>query len=174
MKEYALELQKADPAKLEAEAEKLYAELSDKYLPDMKPASVALLCQQLYYTNDSEMLLRVLYTRSKRDDVRGVACLVLAQVLSRNTGADRDAKAAEEMRQESEKLFEEAAEKYPNVLTAFDGTVGMKAKNELFDLRYLSVGKAAPEIKGTDQDGKQFNLSDYKGKVVLLDFWSEF
>ena len=173
-KDYALELQKADPAKLEAEAEKLYAELSDKYLPDMKPASVALLCQQLYYTNDSEMLLRVLYTRSKRDDVRGVACLVLAQVLSRNTGADRDAKAAEEMRQESEKLFEEAAEKYPNVLTAFDGTVGMKAKNELFDLRYLSVGKAAPEIKGTDQDGKQFNLSDYKGKVVLLDFWSEF
>jgi hypothetical protein len=173
-KDYVLELQKADPAKLEAEAEKLYAELTDKYLPDMKPASVALLCQQLYYTNDSEMLLRVLYTRGKRDDVRGVACLVLAQVLSRNTGAASDAKAAEKMRQESEKLFEEAAEKYPDVMTAFDGTVGMKAKNELFDLRYLSVGKAAPEVKGTDQDGKHFNLSDYKGKVVLLDFWSEF
>jgi cytochrome oxidase Cu insertion factor (SCO1/SenC/PrrC family) len=24
-----------------------------------------------------------------------------------------------------------------------------------------------------DQDGKKFKLSDYKGKVVLLDFWSQ-
>jgi hypothetical protein len=26
----------------------------------------------------------------------------------------------------------------------------------------------------TSQDGKLFQLSDYTGKVVLLDFWSEF
>ena len=175
-KDYALELQKADLAKLEAEAEKLYAELTEQYLPDMKPASVALLCQRLHYTTDSERLLRVLYTRGKRDEVRGVACLVLAQVLRRSADglATRDAKAAAKMHQESEKLFEEAIDKYADVKTAFDGTVGRKAKNELFDLRYLSVGKAAPEVKGTDQDGKPFKLSDYKGKVVLLDFWSEY
>src|SRR5205807_1703827 len=51
-KDYALELQKADLAKLEAEAEKRYAELTEQYLPNMKPASVALLCQRLHYTND--------------------------------------------------------------------------------------------------------------------------
>jgi hypothetical protein len=34
-----------------------------------------------------------------------------------------------------------------------------------------AVGKDAPEIKGLDLDGKSFKLSDYKGKVVLLDFW---
>jgi cytochrome oxidase Cu insertion factor (SCO1/SenC/PrrC family) len=33
------------------------------------------------------------------------------------------------------------------------------------------VGQPAPDIDGTDQDGKSFKLSDYKGKVVLLDFW---
>jgi predicted Zn finger-like uncharacterized protein len=33
------------------------------------------------------------------------------------------------------------------------------------------VGKPAPEITGEDIDGKKFNLSDYKGKVVVLDFW---
>jgi hypothetical protein len=170
------ELEKADLVKLEAEAEKLYAELTERYLPDVKPASVALLCQRLQYTQDSEKLLRVLYTRGKSDEVRGGACLVLAQVLGRSADqlAPRNAKAAEKMRQESEKLFEEATEKYANVKTAFDGTVGRKAKNELFDMRYLSVGKAAPEVTGTDQDGKHFKLSDYKGKVVLLDFWSEF
>jgi hypothetical protein len=33
------------------------------------------------------------------------------------------------------------------------------------------VGNRAPEIKGQDIDRKAFKLSDYKGKVVLLDFW---
>jgi hypothetical protein len=165
-RDYALELQKADLAKSEAEAEKLYAELVEKYLPDMKPPSVALLCQRLHYTADSERLLRALYARGKRHEVRGVACLVLAQVLR---GSADEAKC-----KESEKLFEEAAAKYADVETAFDGTVGRKAQSELFDLRYLPVGKAAPEIQGTDQDGTPFKLSDYKGKVVLLDFWSEF
>jgi hypothetical protein len=165
-KAYVEELQKADLAMLEAEAEKLYVEMTENYLPDTKTSSVALLCQRLQYTTDSERLLRVLYTRDKRDEVRGVACLVLAQVLRRS--------ADEKKQKESEKLFEEAADKYADVKTAFDGAVGRKAMSELFDLRYLAVGKAAPEIKGTHQDGKPFKLSDYKGKVVLPDFWSEF
>ena len=33
------------------------------------------------------------------------------------------------------------------------------------------VGKAAPEIDGEDVDGQRFKLSDYRGKVVLLNFW---
>jgi hypothetical protein len=33
------------------------------------------------------------------------------------------------------------------------------------------VPRPAPEIEGEDQDGVTFKLSDYKGKVVLLDFW---
>jgi AhpC/TSA family len=175
-KDLAQELQQADPARLAAEAEKFYVELIEKYLPDIEPASVAMLCQQLFYTNDSEMLLRALYTRDKRAEVRGVACLVLGQVLmgSADRLAAANASAAAKMRQESTRLLEEAADKYADVKTAFDGPVGRKAKSELFDLRHLSVGKPAPEITGVDQDGKHFKLSDYKGKVVLLDFWSEF
>jgi cytochrome oxidase Cu insertion factor (SCO1/SenC/PrrC family) len=34
-------------------------------------------------------------------------------------------------------------------------------------------GNRAPEIEGKDADGKHFKLSDYRGKVVLLDFWFE-
>lgn len=33
------------------------------------------------------------------------------------------------------------------------------------------VGEQAPEISGEDVDGKAFKLSDYRGKVVVLDFW---
>ena len=32
-------------------------------------------------------------------------------------------------------------------------------------------GKTAPDIEGEDIDGKKFKLSDYRGKVVVLDFW---
>jgi cytochrome oxidase Cu insertion factor (SCO1/SenC/PrrC family) len=35
----------------------------------------------------------------------------------------------------------------------------------------LDVGKLAPEIEGEDIDGQKFKLSEYRGKVVLLDFW---
>jgi cytochrome oxidase Cu insertion factor (SCO1/SenC/PrrC family) len=35
----------------------------------------------------------------------------------------------------------------------------------------LAVGKVAPDIVGEDIDGKEFKLSDYRGKVVVLDFW---
>lgn len=42
--------------------------------------------------------------------------------------------------------------------------------------KYLaySQGKLAPDIEGQDQDGRQFKLSDYRGKVVLLYFWLEY
>ena len=36
-----------------------------------------------------------------------------------------------------------------------------------------SVGAQAPEIAAEDLDGVAFKLSDYRGKVVLLDFWGD-
>ncbi len=38
----------------------------------------------------------------------------------------------------------------------------------------LSKGKPAHNIRGIDADGQSFQLSDYRGKVVLLDFWATF
>ncbi len=35
----------------------------------------------------------------------------------------------------------------------------------------LNVGQLAPDISGEDIDGVPFKLSDYRGKVVVLDFW---
>ncbi len=37
----------------------------------------------------------------------------------------------------------------------------------------LEPGLPAPEIEGRDLDGVAFRLSDYRGKVVLLDFWGD-
>ena len=37
----------------------------------------------------------------------------------------------------------------------------------------LEVGKTAPEIVGKDVNGKAMKLSDYRGKVVVLDFFGD-
>jgi hypothetical protein len=74
---------------------------------------------------------------------------------------------------EIEAVLEEAAAKHGDVrLPGGEDTVGQRAQAELFGIRHLSAGKQAPEMAGEDQDGKRFQLSDYRGKVVLLDFWS--
>jgi predicted Zn finger-like uncharacterized protein len=35
----------------------------------------------------------------------------------------------------------------------------------------LNVSQLAPEIEAGDLDGVNFKLSDYRGKIILLDFW---
>jgi S1-C subfamily serine protease/peroxiredoxin len=51
--------------------------------------------------------------------------------------------------------------------TAGQYGAGLKAELDL-----VRIGKPAAEIKGVDNDGKVFQLSDYKGKVVVLDFFA--
>lgn len=37
----------------------------------------------------------------------------------------------------------------------------------------LSPGDTIPNIKGEDIDGIKFKLSDYSGKVIMIDFWGD-
>jgi hypothetical protein len=177
-KEQADEFKNADLAKLDAEAEQLFRELGEKHLANLKPERLMMLMQQFRFADNKgvESLLRTLVEKDTRPEVQGPACLTLAQLLKgrADESATPDAKSANNLRDEAEKLFEKAADKFADVKMGFRGTVGSVAKRELFDLRHLSVGKPAPDVEGEDQDGQKFKLSDYKGKVVLLDFWSEF
>jgi cytochrome oxidase Cu insertion factor (SCO1/SenC/PrrC family) len=36
-----------------------------------------------------------------------------------------------------------------------------------------AVGQLAPEIQGEDTSGEPFKLSDFRGKVVVLNFWGD-
>ncbi len=40
------------------------------------------------------------------------------------------------------------------------------------DARLRMIGKPAPNFSATDIDGNPISLKDYRGKVVLLDFWT--
>jgi AhpC/TSA family len=176
-KEYVEALQKDDAGKLLAEGEKFYREFIDKYSAGMTPQRLTDLCSsKAHDTNKaSESLLRALLEKDTRPEVQGAACLFLGKLLFRRAddNPDADAKETAKLLKESEELLERASTKYADVELQRYGTVGKKAKTELFTLRNLTPGKTAPDIDAEDQDGKKFKLSDYRGKVVLLDFWSQ-
>lgn len=48
-----------------------------------------------------------------------------------------------------------------------------RAKDQLFVINNLTPGATAMEIEGVDLEGNEFKLSDYRGKVVFLDFWGD-
>jgi AhpC/TSA family len=50
--------------------------------------------------------------------------------------------------------------------------IASRAKSTIFDIQNLEIGMIAPEITGIDHLGKAFSLSEYRGKVVVLNFWA--
>lgn len=43
---------------------------------------------------------------------------------------------------------------------------------KMLGLKSVSIGQIAPDFKLPDPSGKEFQLSDFRGKYVLLDFWA--
>ncbi len=52
----------------------------------------------------------------------------------------------------------------PMMMAAFPSSMGKVGLNK---------GDLIPEITGTDLEGTEFKLSDYQGKVIMLDFWGD-
>jgi hypothetical protein len=119
-----------------------------------------------------ERFLRAVLQKSPHRSVRGVACASLAWNLKDQAQAARYEKKpdADRLAREAEALYERAAADYGDVILR-GRTAGDRAKAALFQMRHLVVGRKAPDIEGEDIDGKRFKLSDYKGKVIVLDFW---
>src|SRR5262249_37026945 len=136
---------------------------------------------------ESQQFLHGLMEESPSKDVRGRACLALAMQLrnwveAREIAPEYEAIVGKEnmarlkkadpgkLNREAEDLFERAVTRFAD-LKYGRGTIGDRARSDLFEMRHRAAGKEAREVEGTDADGKQFKLSDYRGKVVLLDFW---
>jgi hypothetical protein len=76
------------------------------------------------------------------------------------------------MNKEAETLLDRVTKEFAGVKYG-RGNLGDTAKNELNELRNLGIGKTAPEVAGEDIDGKSLKLTDFRGKVVVLDFWGD-
>jgi hypothetical protein len=161
---------------------------------------LGIVCERMRYGTRKEYatFLHTVMKESPYHEVRGLACLSLAQFLySHSVKLDLLAERPElarryeallskeyfdELRrkghggltEEVETLLQQAGSKYGAVKMPYGGTIGEQAKAELFEMRHLAVGKQAADIEGKDQDGRPFELRHYRGKVVLLYFWSEY
>lgn len=62
-------------------------------------------------------------------------------------------------------ILERTIEAYPRTDAA------KRAKNMIFAMDNLSIGQVAPDFTAIDENGATFKLSDYRGKVVIVDFW---
>ena len=83
-----------------------------------------------------------------------------------------------DLRTESSALFHDVLDHYSDVPCNVEkahfrrvATLGKRAEQQLYALEHLVVGAEAPEIVGSDLDGKPLKLSAYRGRVVLLSFW---
>lgn len=123
----------------------------------------------------AERLLRTAMEESPSRKVRGTACFSLAWYLRTHSGWRTGGMAqqkADAMAAESVRRFEQVVEQFADVKGGGPYTLGRLAEAALFEIRNLAVGKVAPEITGDDLDGASLKLSDYRGKVVVLNFWA--
>ena len=166
----------------------------------LKSSKLAPICDRIRfsYRSEFEPLLAAVIKENPHREVHGLAQLGLAQLLHNQLRLmdlaadhpelakrystiyakgyiDRLQRIGRDNLVERIETAYEAALKFDDVTNIpFKTPVAEKAKSELYELRNLTKGRLAPEIQGPDQDGRQFKLSDYRGKVVLLYFWQEY
>lgn len=150
---------------------------------------------------ENETLLQRIIETSPHDSVKARATFSLARLLKQMVDfkerMDSDSQMAEAMSRSLSKpaveylqaigteanpldklnariegLYQSIVDNYGDVAMG-NRTMGKVAEAALFEIRYLSIGKVAPDIEGKDFDEVAFKLSDYRGKIVVLDFWGD-
>src|SRR5207247_118113 len=96
--------------------------------------------------------------RTTRDDLRAIAMFNQAQVFA--TGKDDPRHCAR-----AKELYAEIQTRFP------EKDVAKRAAGKLFQLEKLQIGMVCPDFTAKDVDDVEFKLSDYRGKVVVLDYW---
>ena len=108
-----------------------------------------------------------MYTAMKEKTVRTIDSLVTnypdchATALIINNFVIKDRDLAE-----VEKMYEGLT---PRIKNAY---LGRKLKTSIDNIKKTSIGSVVPDFTLQAPDGKDVSLSDYRGKIVLLDFWA--
>lgn len=73
--------------------------------------------------------------------------------------------AATNDKKRAEELFRQTTEDYTGTPAAD------RAAGYIYEIENLQIGMKAPEIVGVDVNEKEIKLSQFRGQVVVLDFW---
>jgi hypothetical protein len=114
--------------------------------------------------SEVEAGMRKVLADSPHRRVQASALFSLASVVGKNANGDAKRTA------ESTALFERLKKEFGDLSSGRE-TYAQLVDRTLFDVQHLQVGMMVPDFEAVDQDGAKFKLSDYKGKVTLIDFW---
>ncbi len=145
---------------------KVYDALADNWADNAK---IKQLCQRMMFQpqEHAAKLLQKVLKENKDKDAQGFSCYALAKIAAEQLGkGDKKAEA------DAEKYYARVVEDFADVSVGRNTKLGDLAKGSLFEIRNLGIGKKAPNVESKNLDDKKVQLSDYKGKVVVLDIWA--
>jgi len=109
-------------------------------------------------------LLEKISTTNPDKKIQGVAALAIAMVLK--TSGDTPELMAKRLTSIKKAIIDSAD-------VEINGTTVSKiAADELYIIRYLTKGRVAPDLQGTDSGGRAITLAEHKGKIIILLFWN--
>ncbi len=152
-------------SKLESDREKAVKGLV-KYHAD-NPDLVPLILGHLGREEHAGALKSIL-KKTESDAVKS-AC-VYSQIVAESRGMDLFHASGKD-RQRLRDQLDEIRQQFGDLEISEDKTFRELSDPLAFELQYLYEGADAPDIEGEDLDGIPFKLSDYRGKVIFLDFW---
>ena len=136
------------------------AEMLEKFIPRFRKALPKEKAEHAY---------RTLIEKNSFDAVKASSMYSL-QALLANKVETLKGEEAEAMQAEIKSLRESLRGEFADMVDIVGVSFVDRMKGAVF-ADQLKIGKPVPEIVGADLDGVDFKLSDYKGKVVVLDFW---
>ncbi len=123
-----------------------------------------------------DKLLVAVSEKATDKEVKGMALFILGYKAARTAEDEDDDKELTAGIAKATGLLEKAAKEAPDAkLGKSNKTIAEMVKKEIADLKaivIIAIGKPAPEVESVTLEGKKVKLSDYKGKVVLLDIWA--
>jgi thiol-disulfide isomerase/thioredoxin len=123
-----------------------------------------------------DKLLTAVSEKATDKDAKGLALFIRGYQAARAADDAEEEKALKEAVAKATDLLQKAAKEAPAVKVGNSNkTIEEMAKKELEGLKgitIVAVGNPAAEVESVTLEGTKVKLSDYKGKVVLLDIWA--
>ncbi|MFO0938154.1 MAG: hypothetical protein U0798_16745 [Gemmataceae bacterium] len=133
-------------------------------------------------SEETTKFLKAVLARNPSRDAKGRAAFALAQQIAGKIEAAKTEKDAIKLEDDAKVYLNQIVKEFADVHLMkipanakieprLLGKMATRELKSIGNIKNLKPGKPAPEIEGPDMDEKTFKISDYKGKVVMLDFW---
>jgi len=120
----------------------------------------------------ADALLAKIASENKDDQVKAWALYQQGNLLRAARMTDEQkAKMTDEQKAKADAQKTKMAELHAAAEKLAKGDLADRIAAPRFQQEHLQIGMQVPEIVGEDIDAVPFKLSDYRGKVVVIDFW---